>query len=108
MDPTGRDLDRKQHVQPPQQERRAGVEDHHGAGIDGGHGADQVVLAPGEGQGVAVEALALHLLAGADDDHGDVGVAGERHGTGQLLLVTAVGALHVELQRRQAVAAARP
>jgi hypothetical protein len=67
-------------VGPGQQHRRAGVHHHHhGARVGGGDAPDQLVLAAGEGQGVAVEALALHLLGGADHDHGHVRLGGQGH-----------------------------
>ena len=78
---------RRDLVDPGQQHRRAGVHHHHRARVDGGDAPHQLVLAAGQGQGVAVEALALHLLGGADHHHGRIGLGGQRHRLLQLLLV---------------------
>ena len=73
-------------VAPGQLDGRAGVDDHHGPRIDGGDGADELVLPAGQGQRRPVEALALHRVGGADDDDGDVAGPGELDGVRELLV----------------------
>jgi hypothetical protein len=69
---------------------------------------DELVLRPGRARDVAVESFAFDLLGGADHDHGEVGVGGERDGLGDLGLVVAV-LLGVELEgHASTVAAPRP
>jgi hypothetical protein len=74
-------------VPPRQGNRAAGVDDDHGAGVGGGDPVDELVLPARQRQRDPVEAFALDLVAGADDHHGGVGVAGQRDGVVELLVV---------------------
>jgi hypothetical protein len=77
-------------VAPGKLHRGAGVDDHDGVGVDRGDGPHQVVLAPGEPQVGAVEALGLDAFGGADHDDRGVRGSGRFDGLGdQLVGVTA-------------------
>ena len=58
----------------------------------------ELVLAARQRERRAVEALALDLLGGPDDDDRDVGLAASGHGALELLLVGGVRRLDVELE----------
>ncbi|CAH0226447.1 hypothetical protein SRABI128_02328 [Microbacterium sp. Bi128] len=76
-------LDDRRDVRGPRQyDRRSGVDDHDGARVRGGDGADEVVLTSRQIQGHAVVPLGLDLGVGAHHDDGDVGVRGGRGGAG--------------------------
>jgi hypothetical protein len=83
-------------VGPRQQHRGAGVDDHDGAWIGRGDGADEVVLPAGQHQARAIEALAFHFFGGTDDDDGDVRLAGKLHWAVELGLLIVLRR-HVEL-----------
>jgi beta-glucosidase len=91
---------RRRVLGPGQQDRGAGVHYHHGPGVGRDDLADQVVLAAGQGQRGAVEALALHLRGGADHDHGRVAGGGQGDGPRDLLVVGTVRRHQVELYER--------
>ena len=73
-------------VAPRQFHRGAGVDDHDGVRVGGGDRADQVVLAAGQRQVLAVEALGLDAFGGGDHDDGRVGGAGGLDGLGDQLV----------------------
>ena len=72
--------DRRDGVGPAQVHRRAGGDDDDRARLRRGDPAHELVLLAGQREGLAVGALALPLLAGPDDDHGDVGRGRRRDG----------------------------
>ena len=84
-------------VRPGEQDRRAGVDHHHRARVGGRHAGDQLVLAAGQGEVVAIDALALDLLVGADHHDGDVGLGGQRDGALELGLLVAERRLDVDV-----------
>ena len=89
-------------VGPRQQHGRAGVDDHDRARVGRGDAPHELVLAAGQRERRAVEALALDLLGRADDDDRDVGVAGQRDRALDPLVVTRVRRQEVELEDRAA------
>ena len=64
-------------VEPWHRDRRAHVDDDDGARTGLGNGGDELVLAPGQFQGVSVVTLALPVVVGPDHDDGEVGLGGE-------------------------------
>ena len=93
-------------LSPGHLDRATGVHHHDGAWAGGRDGPDEVVLATGEGERGAVEALGLDPVGGADDDHRDVGVAGQLGGAGALDLVGLAGASAPKVSVAMSIAAA--